>query len=162
MRVPWRQVAAQLASVLLSAGVAAVATAADTTGAARANMSDSNGLSSGADIYSHICQGCHMSQGEGAIGAGHYPKLAQNPALASWQYVAVTVLEGRTDMPAFADPPDMAWDGGPPGFGVVHLSDAQVADVVNYLRSHFGNSYKDRVTASDVAKLPHPGNAKVP
>jgi mono/diheme cytochrome c family protein len=55
----------------------------------------------------------------------------------------------------------MVWDG-PPGFGVVHLSDAQVADVVNYVRSHFGNAYKDRVTARDVAKLPHPGVATAP
>jgi len=32
-----------------------------------------------------------MPQGVGA-GAGHYPKLASDPALASWQYVAMTVL----------------------------------------------------------------------
>jgi mono/diheme cytochrome c family protein len=64
-------------------------------------------------------------------------------------------------MPAFGAPANMVWDG-PPGFGVVHLSDAQVADVVNYVRSHFGNAYKDRVTASDVAKLPHPGVATAP
>ena len=36
------------------------------------------------------------------------------------------------------------------------LTDAQVADVVNYVRSHFGNHYKDRITESQVAKLPHP------
>ena len=102
-----------------------------------------------------------MAQGEGAIGAGHYPKLASNLTLASWQYVALTVLEGRNDMPAFGAPANMVWDG-PPGFNVVHLSDAQVADVVNYVRSHFGNTYKDRVAASDVAKLHHPGPATEP
>ena len=30
----------------------------------------------GQDIYTQICQGCHMPQGQGASGAGHYPKLA--------------------------------------------------------------------------------------
>jgi len=49
------------------------------------------------------------------------------------------------------------WDGP-----TAHLSDAQVADVVNYLRSHFGNPYKDGVTASEVAKLPHPATAAAP
>jgi mono/diheme cytochrome c family protein len=36
-----------------------------------------------------------------------------------------------------------------PAFGL-SLSDQQVADVVNYVRSHFGNDYKDNVTPEDV------------
>jgi len=36
------------------------------------------------------------------------------------------------------------------------LSDAQIADVVNYVRSHFGNGYKAEVTAQQVSALPHP------
>jgi hypothetical protein len=35
------------------------------------------------------------------------------------------------------------------------LTDAQVADVVNYVRSHFGNKYKANVTAAQIEKLPH-------
>jgi mono/diheme cytochrome c family protein len=30
------------------------------------------------------------------------------------------------------------------------MSDDQIAAVVNYLRTHFGNSYSDAVTARDV------------
>jgi mono/diheme cytochrome c family protein len=30
------------------------------------------------------------------------------------------------------------------------MSDDQVAAVVNYLRTHFGNDYKDAVSAEDV------------
>jgi mono/diheme cytochrome c family protein len=30
------------------------------------------------------------------------------------------------------------------------LSDDQVAAVVNYVRTHFGNNYQDAVTAEDV------------
>jgi mono/diheme cytochrome c family protein len=105
----------------------------------------------GAEIYSRICQGCHMPQGQGADGAGHYPKLADNPALASWQYVALTVLDGRKGMPSFGLPAGDNLDRI-----AVHLSDEQVADVVNYVRTHFGNTYKDRVTASQIAGLRHP------
>jgi mono/diheme cytochrome c family protein len=128
--------------------------------AVRAGADDSPSISKpaavdagGAQIYTHICQGCHMPQAQGAVGAGRYPKLAGDPALVSWQYVALTVLRGRNGMPSFGLPAD----GGRDGFGSVQLTDEQIADVVNYVRSHFGNTYKDRVSAAQIEKLPHPG-----
>jgi mono/diheme cytochrome c family protein len=108
---------------------------------------------SGEEVYSQICQGCHMPGGQGAVGAGHYPKLAGDPTLASWQYVATTVLGGRNGMPSFGVRPN-----GEVVFGAATLSDQEVADVVNYVRSHFGNRYRDKVTVSQVAGLPHPGS----
>ncbi len=59
---------------------------------------------SGEQIYDHICQGCHMAGGQGAVGAGFYPKLAANKNFVSWQFVAVTVLKGRNGMPPFGYP----------------------------------------------------------
>jgi mono/diheme cytochrome c family protein len=106
---------------------------------------------SGEQIYDHICQGCHMPGGQGAVGAGSYPKLAGNKKFGSWAFVALTVLDGRNGMPPFGLPKDRGVHSGPP-----HLSDAQIADVVNYVRSHFGNAYKAEVTAQQVAALPHP------
>jgi mono/diheme cytochrome c family protein len=143
----------RIATLLLTAGAAAGAWGDDASFASVAILSNV----SGEDIYSHICQGCHMPNGAGAIGAGHYPKLAGSAALASWQYVALTVLGGRNGMPAFSAPASDQWDGP-----TVHLSDAQVADVVNYLRSHFGNNYRDRVSASQIAKLSHPATGAAP
>ncbi|HEY4973054.1 MAG TPA: cytochrome c [Steroidobacteraceae bacterium] len=143
----------RLATLVLAAAAATLACADDASFATVATLSDA----SGEDIYNRICQGCHMPNGAGAIGAGHYPKLAASTPLASWQYVALTVLAGRNGMPAFSAPANILWDGP-----TVHLSDAQVADVVNYVRSHFGNAYKDRVSASQVAKLPHPALAAPP
>lgn len=134
-------------ALLLGAGAGAVAWADSTAFNAVATPGDV----SGEEIYTHICQGCHMPHGEGAIGAGHYPKLAGDAALASWRYVALTVLGGRRGMPAFSAAADQVWDGP-----TVRLSDAQVAEVVNYVRSHFGNRYSERVSAGDIAKLPHP------
>ncbi len=40
--------------------------------------------------------------------------------------------------------------------GVPHLSDGQIAEVVNYVRSHFGNAYKTDGTAPQISLLPHP------
>jgi mono/diheme cytochrome c family protein len=113
----------------------------------RANIGSLNGQ----QIYEHICQGCHMPAGEGAVGAGFFPKLAADKNFVSWQFVALTVLDGRNGMPPFGFPVGRGADSGP-----AHLSDAQIADVVNYVRSHFGNAYKADVTAAQIAALPHP------
>jgi mono/diheme cytochrome c family protein len=143
----------RLATALIAAAMAAVANAEDSSFAVVATLSNV----SGEDIYRRICQGCHMAHGEGAVGAGHYPKLAADSTLASWRYVALTVLQGRNNMPAFSAPSQLQWDGP-----TLHLSDAQVADVVNYVRSHFGNRYQERISAEDVAKLPRPAAGAAP
>jgi mono/diheme cytochrome c family protein len=133
--------------VLLAVGVTAGAYADDSAFTSTAGI----GSASGADIYTHICQGCHMAQGQGAVGAGHYPKLAGDPALVSWQYVALTVLNGKNGMPAFGLPNRQMLETRS-----AHLSDAQVAAVVNYVRSHFGNQSKTAATADQIEGLPYP------
>ncbi len=90
---------------------------------------------SGAQVYQHVCQGCHMPGGTGAVGAGAFPRLAGNPKLEQAGYPIAMVLNGHGGMP---------WFNG-------LLSDAQIADVVNFVRTNFGNGYKDVVTVSDVA-----------
>jgi mono/diheme cytochrome c family protein len=133
-----------LAAFLLACGLTAVSRADDAGQLATLNIE----RLSGEQIYQHICQACHMSQGQGAEGAGHYPKLAGDPALASWQLVALTVIRGRNGMPGLSV-------SAPEGMEIMNprLSDAQVAEVVNYVRSHFGNHYRDAVTAAQVAQL---------
>jgi mono/diheme cytochrome c family protein len=59
------------------------------------------------------------------------------PKLARSGYVMHIVLKGQKGMPVFAD----------------NLSDSQVADVVNYVRSHFGNRFRGEVKAADVQVL---------
>jgi mono/diheme cytochrome c family protein len=99
-------------------------------------------------VYTQICQGCHMPQGQGAEGAGHYPALSNNPALVSWQYMAITILNGRRNMPAFS-----AKHAPGPFYAPVVLNDAQIAAVINYVRTHFGNDFKDAATAEGVHAL---------
>jgi mono/diheme cytochrome c family protein len=108
------------------------------------------GSLSGEQIYNHICQGCHMPGAQGAVGAGAYPKLVADKKFVSWQFVALTILNGRSGMPPFGLPANQTPSRA------THLTDAQIADVVNYVRSHFENRYKTNVTAQQVAALPHP------
>jgi mono/diheme cytochrome c family protein len=107
---------------------------------------------SGEEIYRRVCQGCHMPDGRGAQGGGTYPALAENPHLASAQFTATTVALGRRNMPHFAPQPGL---GGFEAFVTLHLDDAQIAAVVNYVRSHFGNRYTDELTEADIKAL-HP------
>jgi mono/diheme cytochrome c family protein len=84
----------------------------------------------GEELFQNICQGCHMPDAKGATGAGTYPALAVNPRLAAAVYPINVVLHGQRAMPPFAE----------------SLNDEQIANVINYVRSHFGNHYKDQVT----------------
>jgi mono/diheme cytochrome c family protein len=102
----------------------------------------------GRQIYERICQGCHMADGGGAVGAGHYPALAKDPTLVSRQYMALTLLAGRRNMPAFGEKHAIGFTGP-----AVVLSDAQIAAVINYVRTNFGNHYKDSITAAEVSAL---------
>jgi mono/diheme cytochrome c family protein len=90
----------------------------------------------GEGIYRNVCQGCHMADAKGAAGAGRYPALANNRSLAVAAYPISVVLHGQKAMPWFSD----------------YFSDEQVANVVNYVRTHFGNNYTDTVTPADVKK----------
>lgn len=101
----------------------------------------------GHSIFTHICQGCHMPDAKGAHGAGTYPALAGDPALASARYMALVLINGRRDMPAFGSHGGVSFGRG------VTLSDAQIASVTNYVRRHFGNHFSDTLTAADVTAL---------
>ncbi|MCM3880279.1 MAG: FAD-dependent oxidoreductase [Vicinamibacterales bacterium] len=88
----------------------------------------------GGVLYRTSCQACHMPAGEGATGAGRYPALANNARLRSARYTLSIVLKGSRAMPPFRE----------------QLDDEQVAAVVNYMRTHFGNDYRDSISAADV------------
>jgi mono/diheme cytochrome c family protein len=111
---------------------------------------------SGVEVYQHICQGCHMPDGKGAIGAGRYPALAGDGSLASTQFMAMTLLEGRRNMPAFGGNGDVGLF-----FSVPTLNDDQIAAVINYVRSSFGNHFKGSITAAEVKALRRPNDDKL-
>jgi mono/diheme cytochrome c family protein len=95
----------------------------------------------GAAIYANVCAACHQRDGKGAAAAGVYPALAYDPKLASADYALRVLLEGSNAMPPL---------GG-------MMSDEQAADVINYVRTHFGNDYRDAVTVAAVKSARPPG-----
>jgi mono/diheme cytochrome c family protein len=103
-------------------------------GAGAMNRGGPFSFQGGAAIFTNVCQGCHMPQAQGAVGAGMYPALAKDDKLETAGYPVAVVTHGQKAMPAF----------GP------LLNDQQIADVVNYVRSNFGNKYKDKVKPDDV------------
>jgi mono/diheme cytochrome c family protein len=91
----------------------------------------------GAQLYEAVCQACHMPGATGASGAGSYPALARDARLAVKGFPIARVLNGSKAMPPFKD----------------MLSNEQIAAVVSYVRTHFGNAYKSPVSAADVKAL---------
>jgi mono/diheme cytochrome c family protein len=132
---PGTAIAAAMSAALL---VASPPACAQGTGPSASEPALSTGLGfiekSGEQLFAAICQGCHMSDGKGATGAGIYPSLAGNGNLEAGGYPITVVVNGIRGMPPFG----------------AMLSDDQVAAVVNYVRTHFGNRYADAVTSEDV------------
>ena len=130
----------RLPAALAALAFAPVLALAGATGAyaqAQVNTKGDFPAQTGEGVYSSLCQGCHMADGKGATGAGTYPALGGNKTIASGAYVAMRVLDGHKAMPPF----------GP------NLSDEQIAAVVDYVRTHFGNAYKDPTTPATVKAL---------
>lgn len=88
-------------------------------------------------VYRNLCQSCHMADARGGLGVGRIPALAGNTRLAGAEYPIIVVTGGKGAMP---------WFRG-------DLTDQQIADVIGYVRSHFGNRYKDKVTAAQIAEM---------
>ena len=89
----------------------------------------------GEALFKNVCQACHMPNAQGAPGV--YPALAKNSKLAVAGYPISVVLDGSKAMPSFAR----------------MMSDQQIADVVTYVRTRFGNDYKDKIAPADVKAL---------
>ena len=89
----------------------------------------------GADLFRNVCAACHQPDAKGAVGAGAYPALADDKKLASTGFVLTVLLRGLNGMPPLGE----------------MMSDKQAADVVAYVRTHFGNAYPGAVSAADVA-----------
>ncbi|WP_053070718.1 cytochrome c [Halomonas sp. PR-M31] len=102
---------------------------------------DSNSFSttSGKELYHSLCQACHMPNGQGAEGAGIYPSFVGNERLRSPYYPIDVIVNGLRGMPGFGD----------------MLSNEQIADVVGYLRTSFGNQLEADTTPDDVARVRH-------
>jgi cytochrome c oxidase cbb3-type subunit 2 len=106
-----------------------------------------NSAGKGLQLFSTNCAACHQATGDGLPGA--FPALKGDPAVndadpSKHIHVVVFGLEGATIG-------GVKYDAAMPEFGS-QLSDADIADIINYERSSWGNHGK-LVTAQDVAAV---------
>ena len=127
----------RIACALVAAGVVGAPALADELSSKTAPMSRGWEFAErgGADLFNNVCAACHQANAKGAIGAAAYPPLAANTKLASIDFLLIVLLDGLRGMPPVGS----------------MMSDEQVADVVNYVRTHFGNSYAGAVSAAEVS-----------
>ena len=122
--------------IVFAAAFGAVGALADSAGVI-ISEGDTFSEQTGEALYANVCAACHMPDGQGAVGAGKYPALAKNENLEAGGYPVTIVVQGYKAMPPFGQ----------------MMSDEQVAAVVNYVRTNFGNSYQDAVTPAEVADI---------
>lgn len=140
----------QVANGVAGPGAAQAATAAapgDTEKAAAggAQVAVAGGAgAAGASVYTANCAGCHGAAGAGAPGA--FPPLANNPYVTGDAKAVIHTLNygltGAIKVGSASYSGQMpAWKG--------NLSDQQIADVITYIRSSWGNK-ASAVTAANV------------
>jgi mono/diheme cytochrome c family protein len=97
----------------------------------------------GAQLYTDNCSGCHQSRGRGLPGV--FPPLAGNP---------VVVAQDPNDILKVVDRGIRARNGyiAMPAFNT-QLTDQQVAEIANYVRTSWGNRAAPNATSEMVAKL---------
>jgi mono/diheme cytochrome c family protein len=97
----------------------------------------------GAQLYSDNCSGCHQPRGRGVPGV--FPPLAGNP---------VVLAQEPNDIVKVVDRGIQARNGfiAMPAFNI-QLTDQQVADIANYVRTSWGNRAAPNATPAMVAKI---------
>ena len=125
-----------------TSGVAATQTPAAGVSAPTANGFDA---SKGKQLFSTNCSACHQETGEGLPGA--FPALKGNAVVndANPSVHIHAVLFGLEGVPVDG----VKYESAMPPFSTV-LNDADIASIINYERSSWGNHGK-LVTAQDVA-----------
>ena len=97
----------------------------------------------GAALYMDHCSGCHQAKGRGIAGvfpplAGNGAVIASDPAnILKVVLAGIPAQNGYIPMPAFGD----------------QLSNQEIADIANYVRTSWGNSAAANATPQAVAGL---------
>lgn len=125
------------------------ATSTTTTADQARAKQTANGTSAGngAAVYSNNCSSCHQAQGTGTPGA--FPPLAKNPVVvgnpAQVIHIVKYGLQGAIKVNGQSYNGQMpTWKGT--------LSDGQIASVITYVRSSWGNQ-ASAVTAAQVSAV---------
>lgn len=142
-------VSAPAVSLALIACTGGQEKAADTTSATPATPAPTVTASAGETIYQQRCVTCHQANGAGIPGT--FPPLAESEyANAADPGVPARIVIHGISGPITVHGATYNSLMPPYGVGVV-MSDEEIAQLLTYVRSSFGNS-SSAVTAADVAK----------
>ena len=109
-----------------------------------APVSSSGGASPGATAYTANCASCHQPGGKGL--AGSFPPLAGNTVVTGDAKTVIHIVKYGLSGKIMVGPD--AYNGMMPPWGS-QLSDGQIAAVITYIRSAWGNGASP-VTAAEV------------
>lgn len=108
---------------------------------------DKDTLDRGAALYVDNCEGCHLKEGQGELGA--FPPLRASTAVQakSADTLIGVILDGAQIPATKSEQTGLAMQGF-----ADHLTDAQIADLTTYIRNAWGN-HAEAVDADDVEDL---------
>jgi mono/diheme cytochrome c family protein len=130
----------------IGAAVASTATAGGTfavdKGGAAGGSATAGGAAAGATVYTANCAGCHGATGMGQPGV--FPPLANNPVVTGPADKVIAIVDHGLQTKITVNGADYAgmmpaWQG--------NLTPAQIADVLTYVRSAWGNKAGPVTTA---------------
>lgn len=101
----------------------------------------------GAKTYARSCASCHEMKGQGR--PGRYPSLIGTPWLLDDKETPIRIVLLGVTGPMDVD--GEVYDGVMPNLGIT-LSDRDVAQVLNFARTSFGND-AEPITEEEVAKV---------
>ncbi len=120
-------------------------TAAET--AAPAATAAGAAVASGASVYSTNCSSCHQANGQGVAGA--FPPLAANPAVAGDAKHVIHIV--KFGLSGSLNVAGKTYNGMMPAWSS-QLSDGDIASVITYVRSSWGNK-GSAVTTAEVSAV---------
>ncbi|MHB8455625.1 MAG: c-type cytochrome [Acidiferrobacterales bacterium] len=106
----------------------------------------------GARLYVENCAGCHQREGTGVYG--EVPPLAGNGAVIAPDPSDVirVIIRGIPERGSYLPMPSFALRSAP-SFAPRQLTDAEIAEISNYIRTSWGNAAPVNATGKLVAKL---------
>ena len=143
---------ATLAALSLGLGACSgksTATSTTTTADQSAAKQTANGASAGngGQVYANNCSSCHQSQGSGTPGA--FPPLAKNPVVVGNPNTVIHIV--KFGLQGSIKVNGQSYNGQMPKWQGT-LSDAQIASVITFVRSSWGN-HAPGVTAAQVTAV---------
>ncbi len=118
--------------------------AASPAGSPMAATSPAAANAAGASVYNTNCASCHQATGEGVAGA--FPPLAGNPTVTGNATKVIHIV--KYGLKGAITVKGKSYNGMMPPWGST-LSNADIAAVISYVRSSWGNAASP-VTVADV------------